>query len=72
MNRPIAEPSPTSDERIYKAHAEKIHFVNPPGAEHYAACHPHGSGARHQNYSEIRKRFDFGPDRLAVKGRPVK
>ena len=70
-DRPIAEPSPTTDERIYRNHAEKILFVNPPGAEHYASVHSHGKEHRHQKYEEIGKRFDFGKG-LAVSGRPVK
>ena len=70
-DRPIAEPSPMTDERIYRNHAEKIHFVNPKGAEHYACVHSHGKEHRHKDYEEIGKRFDFGKG-LAVSGRPVK
>jgi hypothetical protein len=70
-DRPFAEPSSITDERIYRNHSEKIHFVNPKGAEHYASVHPHGKDQRHRDYQEIGKRFDFG-DKLAVSGRPVK
>ena len=70
-SRPLAEPSPTSDERIFRNHAEKIMFVNPKGAEHYAAVHSHGKEHRHHRYEEVGKRFDFGKG-LAVSGRPVK
>jgi hypothetical protein len=71
MNRPFAQPSPQSDERIYRNHAEKFRFVNPKGAEHYASIHSHGKEHRHQHYEEVGKRFDFGT-KLAVSGRPVK
>ena len=70
-SRPIAEPSSVTDEMIYRNHAEKIRFVNPKGAEHYASVHPHGKEHRHHQYEERGKAFSFGKG-LAVSGRPVK
>ena len=69
MNRPIAEPAEQDEKKIYRRHAEKIEFVNPKGAEYYAACHPHAVH-RHKNYDEKGQMYSFGP--LSRSGRPVK
>ena len=67
-DKPIAKPSSTSDKRIFEAHAQKIHFVNPPGAEYFASTR-YGEFRNHM-HAERRKVHGMEKD-LSVKGRPV-
>jgi hypothetical protein len=67
----FAKPTPQNDRKIFERHAEKIEFVNPPGAEYYASIHKHGSDHRNAQHAERTKFHKMEGESLSRKGRPI-